>query len=118
MVAWLKKIRLVARLHKVDDMASLLLLYLEGDALALYMEMEGASQRDIEPIEAWLKEAFTDNALAAYRKLTVVRWASECVDVFTNNIRQLIGLAGFEGVEMEKLTKLAIVTGLPNIISI
>ena len=38
--------RLVARLQKVDDVASLLLLYLEGDALALYMEMEETSQGD------------------------------------------------------------------------
>ena len=47
-VAWLKKVRLVARLQNVDDVASLLLLYLEGDALALYMEMVEASQGDIE----------------------------------------------------------------------
>ena len=47
-VAWLKKVRLVARLQNVDDVASLLPLYLEGDALALYMEMEEASQRDIK----------------------------------------------------------------------
>ena len=35
MVAWLKKVRFVARLQQVDDVASLLPLYLEGDALAL-----------------------------------------------------------------------------------
>ena len=117
-VAWLKKVRLVARFQNVDDVASLLLLYLERNALALYMEMEEASQRDIEQIEAQLKEAFTDNAFAAYRKLTMVRWAGERMDVFTNKIRQLIGLAGFEGAEMVKLTKLAFVTGFPNTISI
>ena len=81
-VVWLKKVSLVERLQKVDDVASLLPLYLERDTLALCMEMEEASQRDIEQIEAWLKEAFTDNAFAVYRKLTMVRWASECVDVF------------------------------------
>ena len=102
----------------VDDVASLLPLYLEGDALVLYMEMEETSQRDIDQIESRLKEVFTDNAFAAYRKLTMVRWAGERVDVFANKIRQLIGLAGFEGAEMEKLTKLAFVTGFPNTISI
>ena len=117
-VAWLKKVRLVARLQNVDDVASFLPLYLEGDALALYMEMEEASQRDIEQIEARLKEAFTDNAFAAYRKLTLVRWAGERVDVFASKIRQLIGLAGFEGAETEKLTKLAFIIGFPNTISI
>ena len=44
-VAWLKKVRLVARLQNVDDVASLLPLYLEGDALALYIKMEEASQK-------------------------------------------------------------------------
>ena len=82
------------------------------------MEMEQTSQRDIEQIKSQLKEAFTDNEFAVYRKLTMVRWAGERVDVFVNKIRQLIGLAKFEGVEMEKLTKLAFVTGFPNTISI
>ena len=84
--------------------------------MALYMEREEASQRDIEQIKALLKEAFTDNMFTAYRKLTMVRWADKCV--FTNKIRQLIGLAGFEDAEMEKLTKQAFVTGFPNTISI
>ena len=48
----------------------------------------------------------------------MVRWAGECPDVFANKIKQLIGLAGFEGAEMEKLTKLAFITGFPNTISI
>ena len=60
MVAWLKKVRLVAKLQQVDDVASLLSLYLEGDALALYMEMEEDDQMQIEQIEAQLKEVFTD----------------------------------------------------------
>ena len=43
-VVWLKKVRLVARLQKMDDVVILLPLYLEVDALALYMEMEETSQ--------------------------------------------------------------------------
>ena len=55
MVAWLKKLRLVVRLQQVDDVASLLLLYLEGDALVLYMEMDEDDQKKIDLIEACLK---------------------------------------------------------------
>ena len=44
MVVWLKKVRLVARLQLVDDVASLLPLYQEGDALALYTEMKEEDQ--------------------------------------------------------------------------
>ena len=54
---------------------------------------------------------------AAYTKLTMVRWTGERVDVFANKIRQLVGLAGFEGAEMERLTKLPFVTGFPGTIS-
>ena len=82
-----KKVRLAARLQHVDDVTSLLLLYLEGDALALYMEMKEEDQKDINLIEARLKEAFTDGAFMAYRKLTLARWAGECVDVYANKIR-------------------------------
>ena len=114
-VAWLKKVRLVVRLQHVDDIASLLPLYLERDALVLYMEMK-EDQKYIILIEARLKEAFTDGAFTAYRKLTMVRWAGECVDAYANKIRQL---AGFEGVGLERFMKLlAFVTGFPNAILI
>ena len=46
------------------------------------------------------------------------RLASERVDVYTNKIRQLAGLAGFDGAGLERLTKLAFVTGFPSAISI
>ena len=108
----------MARLQLVDDVASLLPLYLEGDALALYMEMKEENQKDISLIEARLKEAFTDGAFRAYRKLTIVKWAGERVDVYANKIRQLAGLAGFEGAGLERFTMLAFVTSFPNAISI
>ena len=38
-VSWIKKVQLVAKLQKVSDLASFIPLYLEGDALALYLEM-------------------------------------------------------------------------------
>ena len=61
-------------------MASLLPLYLEGDILAFYIEMEETSPRDAKQLEAQLKEVFTDHAFIAYRKLTIVKWAGETVD--------------------------------------
>ena len=106
------------KLQLVDDVASLLPLYLEGDALALYMEMEEDNQKQIEQIEARLKEVFTNNVFAAYRKVTMIRWAGERVDVYANKIRQLVGLARFKGDRLERLTKLAFVTGFPDTVSI
>ena len=80
--------------------------------------MKEQEQKDISLIEAWLKEAFTDSVFTAYRKLTMVRWAGEHVDVYANKIMQLAGLAGFEGAGLERFMKLAFVTVFPNAISI
>ena len=52
-----------------DDVASLLPLYLEVDALDLYMEMKEEDQKDISLIEARFNEAFTDDAFTAYNKI-------------------------------------------------
>lgn len=94
-VAWIKKVKLVAKLQKVDDLASLLPLYLEGHALASYLEMEGDDQEDADKIEAKLREVYADSPFSAHRKLTTLRWTGEPVDAFANEIRRLAGLAGF-----------------------
>lgn len=93
----------MARLQLVDDVASLLPLDLDGDALILYMEIDEDVQSDTDKIDALLKEAFFDGAFTAYRKLNLVKWAGEQVDVYMNRIRQLVG---FEGVGLERLNKL------------
>ena len=90
----------------------------DGDAPALYKEMDADDQKQIEQIEAQLKEAFTDDVFTAYRKVTMIRWAGERVDVYANKIRQLVGLAGFKGDGLERQMKLTFVTGFPDIVSI
>ena len=90
--------------NSVDNMVSLLPIYLEGDTLALCMEMNEDNQKDINLIEAHLKEVFIDGLFTAYKKLTMIRWTSKRVDVCTNRIRQLAGMAGFEGVGLERLS--------------
>ena len=117
-VAWLKKVRLVAKLQKITDVASLIPLYLEKDALSLYLEMSESAQASADQIEARLKEAFTDGAFTAFGKLTQSKWTGEQVDVYANEIRRLAGLAGFEGVGLEKIVKLTFVNGFPDGISV
>ena len=39
LVAWLTKVKLVAKLKKRTDLAAFVPLFLEGDALTLYLEM-------------------------------------------------------------------------------
>lgn len=116
-VAWIKKVKLVAKLQKVDDLASLLPLYLEGHALASYLEMEGDDQEDADKIEAKLKEVYADSPFSAHRKLTTLRWTGEPVDAFANEIRRLAGLAGFSNEGLERTVKLTFVNGFPDGVS-
>ena len=114
LVSWLKKAQLVAKLAGITDLASFLPLYLEGDALAVYLEMSETDQLDAKEIETRLKEAFTDGPFIAYDKLSKYKWDGEPVDVYCTEIRRLVGLAGLDGEGAKKLVKLAFVNGMPE----
>lgn len=116
-VAWLKKVKLVAKLQKITDLASLLPLYLEGDALALYLELSDKEQGDAKEIERKLLEAFTDSEFVAFGKLTQKRWSGEPVDVYANDLRRLAGLAGITGDNLERIVLLSFVNGFPDNVS-
>ena len=117
-IAWLKKAKLVAKLKKIDDIASFVPLYLEGDALALYLEMSDTDQTDIKKIESRLLQAFTEGPFSAYDRLGKLRWTGEQVDVYANEIRRLAGLAGFCGEGLERIIKLSFVNGFPDTVSV
>ena len=68
-VGWIKKVKLVAKLQKVQDLASFIPLFLHGDALALYLEMSNEDQVRAEQIEMRLVMAFTKGPFEAYEKL-------------------------------------------------
>lgn len=68
----------------------LILLYLEGDALALYFEVEEL-KCDADITELRLKEALTEGSFVAYAKLGSVVWFGESTDVYTDNIRIMAG---------------------------
>ena len=114
LVAWLTKAKLVAKLAKVESLANFLPLYLEGDALALYLELSDEDREDAAKIEEKLKEAYTDSPFIAYGKLMKMRWNGESVDVFANEIRRLVGLAGINGDAAETVMTLAFVNGFPE----
>lgn len=116
-VAWITKVRLVAKLKKIEDVAHFMPLYLEDSALAVYLEMDEADQESIERIEHRLKEVFSDGPMVAYGKLVTTKWTGESVDVYANEIRRLAGLAGFEGAGLERIVKLAFIQGFPHNVS-
>ncbi|XP_068224554.1 uncharacterized protein [Palaemon carinicauda] len=108
-VSWLKKVTLVAKLQKIVDLASFIPLYLEGDALALSMEMGDEDQECAAKIQEKLKVAFSDDPFSAFGKLVQLKWTGEPVDVYANEIRRLAGLAKFDKVGLENVVKLTFV---------
>ena len=66
---WIKKVKLVAKLQKVQDLASFIPLFLHGDALVLYLEMSNEDQVRAEQIEMRLVMTFTEGPFEEYEKL-------------------------------------------------
>ena len=96
LVAWMKKLKLVAKLKKkkISNLTGFISLFLVGDVLALYLEMIEEDQLDEEMIEERLKEAFTEGLFETYKKLKKIKWTDESVDVYANNIKRLAGYMG------------------------
>ena len=117
-VAWIKKVELVAKLTGITDLSLFLPLYLEGGALAVYLEMNDSEQKDADAIVKKLKGAFSDNVFAAYSKLISSSWCGESVEVYANELRRLAGLAGFTGPAADHVVKLAFVQGFPDDIGV
>ena len=90
-VSFITKEELVAGLKKIEDEAKFLPLYLEGHALAIYLEMGETDQKDPAKIKNRMKEAFCDGPFVAHAKLPNMKCSGEEVDVFVNEIRQLAG---------------------------
>ena len=116
--AWLAKVELVARLTGEKDLATFIPLYLEGSALALYLELAEEKRADAALLKKELLRAFSDGEVKSFSRLKLVRWAGESIDVFATDIRKLARCSGFEGDGLEQMVKLAFVTGFPDGISV
>ena len=114
-IQWLDKFELVAKLRDIKDPETVLPLFLEGPAFAVYSEMDESSKSSMTDIKAALKEAFSINGFLAYEQFASRKWAAgEPVDVYLSALRRLSKLAG---VESDALLKRAFVVGLPAAVS-
>ena len=66
---WLTKIELVCTLTNMKKDIKFIPLYLEGAALAIYMEMSNADKLVKSKIKPKLREAYSDSLFVAYGKL-------------------------------------------------
>ena len=87
-VGWIKMVKLVAKLQKVQDLANFIPLFLYGDALALYLEVSNEDQVQVEQIEMRLVTTFTEGPFEAYEKLKKFKWTGESVDVYADIIKR------------------------------
>ena len=106
-VTWFNKLKLVAKLQKIEDITTLTLMYVEGNTLAVYLEMGERDHSDVESIEKRLTMAFSADSFEAYNKLRRVAWTGESVNVYAAEIRQLAGLVRYVGRGLEKTEKMA-----------
>ena len=111
---WLAKVDLVAELQGITDTAKFIPLYLEGGALALYMQLSETERKDAKKIRDKLIEAFSDNCVVAFRKVMHTKWAGEQVDVYATELTRLMKLAGSSSIEAERIAKLAFINGMPG----
>ena len=97
---WLTKIKLVAKLKKIDDLSCLLPLYLEGPAFTIYNQLSDSEKADSEKIETVLKAAFGRDRFDAYDSFKRRTWmVGESVEVYLAELKQLARSAKVESTE-------------------
>ena len=112
---WLRKVELVARIKEINDVSTLIPLYLEGPAFSVYDQLDDAKKKDEEAIRKALLEAFGMNKFAAYDAFRNRSWSpGEAVDSFLADLCRLAGLAG---IEKDDVIRCAFVCGLPMDVS-
>ena len=112
---WLAKIRLVADLQGVTDLAKFIPVYLEGDALSIFFQLSAVDRKDANKIEAKLLASFADSQVVAFRKIMLTKWAGEDVDTYAIELRRLATLAGCKpAVQADHIAKMAFINGMPG----
>ena len=101
-------------MRSISDTSTLIPLFWEGPAYAVFTEMPEADRKKSDKIEEKLKEAFGTNPFRAYEELMQCKWDGESVDVFLSRLRKL---AKHAGVESDDLLRRAFVVGLPAYVS-
>ena len=108
---WLKKLKLVVKLKKIGDLASVIPLFLEGPAFEVYDQMAEGDKEDASRIENVLLAAFAQSGFDAFDNFRQRSWITgEPVDVYLADLRRLARLAK---VEDDMLLRRAFVVGLP-----
>lgn len=107
---WLMRFEMVVASQKLKNEEMFLPLLLEGDALAVFLEMKEELKESAEAIKAKLRKAFGEDPFEAFRKLYDLKWEGEPVEVYASKIKRLLRLAK---VDNDLVVKRVFVCGLP-----
>lgn len=113
-VEWLEKLELLVKLRDIKQVELVVPMFLEGSALAVYIELTEDQKKSYNSIKDALLKAFSVNPFQAYEQFVRRAWRNEPVDVFMTDLRKLARVAG---VTSNKLLLRAFVTGLPPNVS-
>lgn len=109
--SWLLKFEMIVKAQKLKEEKMLLPMFLEKEALAVFLELGDEEKNCAEKIKDKLRRVFGENPYFAFKKLCDKKWMGEPIDVFVSDLRRLARCAGING---ETIIKRAFVNGLPE----
>lgn len=112
---WLEKIELVAKLQKIDDVASMIPLFLDGSAFDVYQQLCDTDKQSVESVKTALVKSFGFTASQAWAMFKVRRLqVSEAPDAYLADLRRLASVIGYDGEAANALVACQFVDGLPE----
>jgi hypothetical protein len=110
---WIKKVELVSKLQKLDEIEKFLPLFLSGGAFAVYQSFDEDVKNDYERLKSALLKAFSINPFKAYNEFkSRTLNCGESVDVYLSDLQRLANLI-CKNVP-DDLIKCAFIDGLPH----
>ena len=113
-VMWMDKLKLIAELNEVEDLASVIPQFLAGKAYSVYAHLSTNQKKSAADIEKALKKAYSMDAFVAYDRLKMSKWVTGSVDEYLSELQSLFVLAGMSD---ERGLLNAFVTGMPPRVS-
>lgn len=108
---WVKKLEMVAKMQKIEDLACFLPLFLTGKAFSVYEGLSESDKSDYNCMKKKLCKAFSLDSFTAYESFITRRYnPGESVDVYLSDLNRLAGLTGGR---VDDFIKAAFISGLP-----
>lgn len=113
-VAWATQFENAATLLKMSDLHSVIPLFLQGDAQAVYQGLDSTTKGDFNKVKSALTTVFSISPLQAYEQFAARQLRQgECLDVYVADLKRLASIVK-NGSADDDWIKIAMVNGLPE----